>query len=99
MAWRLGARSPPTVYVFPRAIDSLKTVPAPFLPFTCQQLHEFQGYEGSIIDTLDTTTLQEDTRAHLALRYDASELTGIWRRATCSPGRPCADRCPSQEAG
>ena len=76
-----------TVYVTLRAIDSLKTLLTPFLPFTCQQLHEFLGYEGSIIGTIDTIALPEATRAHLALRYDASELVGTWAPSELQPGQ------------
>jgi hypothetical protein len=34
-----------SVYTALSAIDSLKILLAPFLPFTCQRLHEFFGYE------------------------------------------------------
>jgi methionyl-tRNA synthetase len=67
-----------TVYVILRVIDSLKTLLTPFLPFTCQALHGYLGYEGSIIGRIDTETLEEETRSHLAIRYDDSQLEGTW---------------------
>jgi methionyl-tRNA synthetase len=76
-----------TVYVILRAIDSLKTLLTPFLPFTCQELHEYLGYVGSIIGTIYTETLEEETRSHLAIRYDASELTGTWAPSDLQPGQ------------
>ncbi|MDY7039614.1 MAG: methionine--tRNA ligase [Chloroflexota bacterium] len=72
------ARAATTVYVILRAIDSLKILFTPFLPFTCQRLHEYLGYEGSIIGRLYVDTLEEERKTHVALRYDASELTGEW---------------------
>jgi len=75
------------VYVILKVIDSLKTLLTPFLPFTCQRLHEYLGYEGSIIGRIETETFQEETRAHLAIRYDASELQGTWAPSDLKPGQ------------
>jgi methionyl-tRNA synthetase len=36
------------LYVALRAVDSLKTIFAPFLPFSSQTVHELLGYEGAI---------------------------------------------------
>ena len=76
-----------TVYTILRVIDSLKTLLTPFLPFTCQRLHEYLGYEGSIIGRLYTETVQEQSRSHLVLRYDASELEGKWAPSELPPGQ------------
>jgi methionyl-tRNA synthetase len=40
-----------TVYVILRAVDNLKTILAPILPHTAQQLHEYLGYEGMLFGT------------------------------------------------
>ena len=76
-----------TVYVILRTIDSLKTLLTPFLPFTCQKLHTYLGYEGSIAGTIYTETLQEETRSHLAIRYDATDLQGAWTPSDLPPGQ------------
>jgi methionyl-tRNA synthetase len=76
-----------TVHVILKAIDSLKTLLTPFLPFTCQKLHEYLGYEGTIIGTICTETLQEELKFHLAFRYDAGELTGTWAPSDLQPGQ------------
>jgi methionyl-tRNA synthetase len=83
-----------TMYVILRVIDSLKTLFTPFLPFSCQRLHEYLGYEGSIIGRIYMDTLQEETRSHLALRYDASELTGEWAPSRLSPGQALRQPAP-----
>jgi len=83
-----------TMYVILRVIDSLKTLFTPFLPFSCQRLHEYLGYEGSIIGRIYIDTLQEETRSHLALRYDASELTGEWAPSQLPSGQALRKPAP-----
>jgi methionyl-tRNA synthetase len=67
-----------TVYVTLRAIDSLKTLFAPVLPFSSQQLHELLGYEGSIFGEQSIELYHESEKTHLALTYDADSLTERW---------------------
>lgn len=57
------------------------------MPFTCQQLHGYLGHDGSIIGTIRTETLVEQTRSHLALRYDAGELADEWAPSDLQPGQ------------
>lgn len=83
-----------SLYVTLRVIDSLKTLFTPFLPFSCQRLHEYLGYEGSIIGRIYIDTLQEQTRSHLALRYDAGELTGEWAPSQLPPGQSLRQPAP-----
>ncbi len=80
-------RAATTLYIILRVIDSLKTLFTPFLPFTCQRLHEYLGYEGSIIGRLYVDTIEEEHRKHVALRYDTSELTGQWAPSQLPPGQ------------
>ena len=40
-----------SVYTAIRAIDSLKIMFAPFLPFTCEKLHIFLGYDAPLFGT------------------------------------------------
>jgi len=40
-----------TVYVILRVVDNLKTLLAPILPHTAQQLHGYLGYEGQLFGT------------------------------------------------
>jgi len=83
-----------TVYVILNAIDSLKTLLTPFLPFTCQALHGYLGYEGSIVGRIYTETLEEETRSHLAIRYDDSELEGTWAPSQLPPGQALREPAP-----
>ncbi|MBN1641661.1 MAG: methionine--tRNA ligase [Anaerolineae bacterium] len=83
-----------TVFVILRAIDSLKTLLTPFLPHTCQRLHAYLGYEGSIVGRIYTETLQEEERQHLAIRYDASDLQGTWAPSALPVGQALRPPAP-----
>ncbi len=76
------------IYVCLRAIDSLKTLLYPFLPFTCQQLHGYLGYDGDLFGRQYVERYHEETRSHLALRYDDSQLDGQWEPSRLAPGQP-----------
>jgi methionyl-tRNA synthetase len=76
-----------TVYTALRAIDSLKILLSPFLPFTAERLHQMLGYAGPLFGDLRVQTYQERTRTHEALVYDASPATGAWRPSALPPGQ------------
>ena len=76
-----------SIFVALRVIDSLKTLFAPFLPFTCQRLHNDLGYNGDLFGRLYTEELNETERRHLALRYDGAGATGRWAPSQLSPGQ------------
>jgi methionyl-tRNA synthetase len=81
------AEAAQTVYTALRVIDSLKTLFAPFLPFTSQKLHEYLGYDGSLAGTQKIVTYQETTRAHQALTYDHAGAVGRWAPSGLKPGQ------------
>jgi methionyl-tRNA synthetase len=76
-----------TVYVSLRAIDSLKTLLAPVLPFSSQQLHELLGYGGSIFGAQRSETFHERTKSHQALTFDAAALTERWEPSQLPTGQ------------
>jgi methionyl-tRNA synthetase len=76
-----------TVYVALRAIDSLKTLLAPVLPFSSQQLHELLGYAGSIFGAQCIETFHESKRSHQALTFDADALTERWEPSQLATGQ------------
>ncbi len=77
-----------SIYVALQVIDTLKTLFAPFLPYTCQQLHRYLGYEGDLFGSLHISTLEETERKHDALRYDGRGAAGRWALSTLPPGQP-----------
>ena len=83
-----------TVYTTLKAVDSLKTLFAPFLPFTSERLHALLGYDGSLFGSQKVVTYQETGRSHDALTYDPAGATGRW-----SPSRlPAGQRLRQPEA-
>jgi methionyl-tRNA synthetase len=76
-----------TIYVALRAIDSLKILFAPFLPFTAEELHQILGYDGALFGSLDGVTFEETERTHDALCYDGSDATGEWKASQLPAGQ------------
>jgi methionyl-tRNA synthetase len=76
-----------TVYTALQALDHLKTMLAPFLPFTMQQLHEMLGYEGQLFGDQQIVSYDEETRSHEALVYDGSKAIGRWEPVSLEPGQ------------
>jgi methionyl-tRNA synthetase len=76
-----------TVYVILKVVDNLKTILAPILPHTAQQLHEYLGYDGQLFGTQKVIEYQEETRSHAALTYDHSGAVGTWTPSRLPPGQ------------
>jgi len=76
-----------TVYTALQAINYLKVLLAPWLPFTAQILHTMLGFEGQVFGDLAIETYQEETRPHEALVYDGSKAIGRWEPETLPPGQ------------
>ena len=71
-----------------KAIDSLKILFAPFLPFTSDKLHGFMGYDGSLFGTQSTETLKDELGEHTVLRYNPGGATGKWEPSKLKAGDP-----------
>jgi len=76
-----------TVFTAMWAIDSLKILLAPYLPFTSERLHTLLGYETQLFGDLVIDTVQESTRSHAVLRYQPEKGTGTWTTSTLKPGQ------------
>lgn len=75
------------IYTAMKAIDSLKTLLSPFLPFTSQRLNEFLGYSDNLFGTQSTETIKDDLGEHTVLRYDHSTASGKWEPSQLKPGQ------------
>jgi methionyl-tRNA synthetase len=76
-----------TVYTALKAIDSLKILFAPFLPFSSAELHRTLGYREPIFGELHIDTYKETERSHEALVYDGSRASGRWAPSQLEAGR------------
>ena len=74
-----------TIYTALKAIDSLKVLFAPFLPFTSERLHGFFGYETPLFGEQYTETVKDSLGEHTVLRYKGVE--GLqWKPSELKPG-------------
>ncbi|MGD1996403.1 MAG: methionine--tRNA ligase [Anaerolineae bacterium] len=76
-----------TIYVALRALDSLKILFAPFLPFSSEALHQYLGYEGPLFGRQYVDTFREEGKTHDALCYDSTEATGRWAPSELPAGQ------------
>lgn len=83
-----------TVYTALRAVDSLKILFAPFVPFSSEKLHTALGYDGQLFGDQQIETYEEQTRAHDALIYDSSRASGKWAPSEIPAGQALAKPKP-----
>lgn len=76
-----------SVYVVLQAIDWLKLLFAPVLPFSSQLVHEYLGYDSQLFGRQYTELIADGRGQHLALRYDNSVSAGRWQAETLPPGQ------------
>ena len=58
-----------TIYTALRAIDSLKVLFAPFLPFTSEKLNQYLGYDAPLFGEQYTEEVEDALGTHNVLRY------------------------------
>ena len=81
-------RAATILYVALRAVDDLKVLLAPFLPFSSQRLHEMLGYEGVISGPPEQRTVAEGGgREHGVLTGDYDAWVGRWAPSELPPGQ------------
>ena len=78
-----------TIYTALKAIDSLKIIFAPFLPFTSERLHGFFGYDTSLFGEQYTEDVTDSLGTHKVLRYREVGRIGnptYWKPSELKPG-------------
>ncbi len=88
------AEAAKTVYTALRAIDSLKTMFSPFLPFTCEKLHTFLGYDAPLFGEQYTETITDALGTHTGLRYRPGNASGAWEPSQLTPGKELRQPAP-----
>jgi methionyl-tRNA synthetase len=82
------------LYVALRAIDSLKVLLTPFLPFSAQRLHEMLGYDDVLAGPLDLRTIAEGDTEHVVLTGDYASWAGRWEPSGLSSGQALREPKP-----
>ena len=75
------------IFTAMKAIDSLKVLFAPFLPFSSEKIHAFLNYERPLFGTPYTQAVEDNLGSHTVLRYDAANASGEWKPSELTPGR------------
>jgi methionyl-tRNA synthetase len=91
-----------TIYTALKAIDSLKVIFSPFLPFTSQRLHEFFGYESPLFGEQYTEDVTDSLGTHKVLRYRRGESDIVpegetrpqWKPSDLKPGQKLNQPAP-----
>ncbi len=76
-----------TIYTALRVIDSLKTLFAPFLPFSSEKLHAYLGYTQPLFGEQFVETHRDALGEHVVLRYRPSNADGCWKPSQLPPGQ------------
>jgi methionyl-tRNA synthetase len=76
-----------TVFTALKAIDSLKILLSPFLPFTSERLHGFFGNQKPIFGRQYVEEISDSLGTHKALRYDPADASGSWEPSKLQPGQ------------
>ena len=76
-----------TIYTAMRAIDSLKTLFAPFVPFSSERLHGFFGYPRPLFGEQYVEAEQDALGTHNTLRYNPDPASGKWEPSQLKAGQ------------
>jgi methionyl-tRNA synthetase len=80
------AKAGKTIYSALKAIDSLKLLLAPVLPFTSEKLHGFFGYETPLFGEQYVEEISDSLGTHTGLKYRG--LDGLkWKPSELKPGQ------------
>ena len=77
-----------TVYTALKAVDSLKVLFAPVLPFTSEKLHVIFGYETPLFGEQYVQNVNDTLGEHTVMRYKAPAEAGVaWKPSQLQPGQ------------
>ena len=88
------ARAGTILYVALRAVDGLKVLFTPFLPFSSQHLHEMLGYDDLLAGPLEFRNIDEDGEEHVVLTGDYTSWRGGWGPSSLPPGQALREPKP-----
>ena len=83
-----------SIYTALRCIDSLKTLFAPFLPFTCERLNTYLGYTQPLFGEQFTETQTDNLGEHVVLRYRPAAGGPKWQPSQLPAGQALLQPAP-----
>jgi methionyl-tRNA synthetase len=83
-----------SIYTALRAVDSLKILLAPFLPFSCERLHSYLGYDQPLFGEQFVSDEGDALGQHTVLRYRQGSASGRWEASQLIPGKALRQPAP-----
>lgn len=83
-----------SIYTALRAIDSLKVLFAPFIPFSSERLHHYLGYDAPLFGSQFIQTVEDELGSHTVLRYQPAAAGRQWRPSQLQPGQALRQPAP-----
>lgn len=83
-----------SIFTALKAIDSLKVLLAPFLPFTGERLNAFLGYDEPLFGEQGVESCSDSLGEHDALRYYPEKGKGKWAPSQLKPGQALRQPAP-----
>ncbi len=83
-----------SIYTALRAIDSLKVIFSPFLPFTCERLHTYLGYSQPLFGSQLVETRTDSLGEHQVLLYRPGVTTKQWQPSQLKAGQTLSEPAP-----
>lgn len=83
-----------SLYVALQAINALKVLLAPFLPFSAERLHKALGGEGQLFGDQYIEEVGDADSRHAVLRYDGTAACGQWTFETLPAARALSKPAP-----
>ena len=75
------------IYTALQCIDHLKTIFAPFLPFSSEELNTYLGYEAPLFGSQFTQPVSDAQGEHTTLQYQPDSASGHWAPGKLEPGK------------
>ncbi len=76
-----------SIYIALKAIDSLKVLLSPYLPFSSEELHGYLGYDAPLFGEQFTEVIADNLGEHEVLRYNPTAASGRWEPSELLPGQ------------
>jgi methionyl-tRNA synthetase len=76
-----------SIYTALKAVDSLKILLAPVLPFSAEKLHQYLGYQEPLFGEQFVESVVDKEGEHTVLRYRAPQAGGKWQPSQLAPGQ------------
>jgi len=83
-----------TIFTALKAIDSLKILFAPYIPFSSEQLHKTLGYDQPLFGEQYTEFISDNLGEHEVLRYNPEKASGSWQASQLQPGTELVKPAP-----